>query len=89
MTAHVVKSWPQYFQPLVDGVKKHDMRNMRDRKYKVGDTLTLCEYDPFGTGYTGRESVFRITYITSKETPCALSSAMLDDDGCILSLEKA
>lgn len=87
MTEHVVKSWPQFFQPMLDGRKKHDMRNLKDRNYKINDTLLLQEYDPFKGEYTGREARFLITYVTSKATPCALSSAMLDDDGCILSLE--
>jgi hypothetical protein len=83
---HNVKSWPQYFQPMIDGIKKHDMRNMKDRTYMTGDIMNLQEYDPFKGEYTGREAKFKITYITSRNTPCALSSAMLDDDGCILSL---
>jgi hypothetical protein len=86
VSTHNVKSWPQYFQPMIDGIKKHDMRNMKDREYKVGDILNLQEYDPFKGEYTGREAKFEITYITSRSTPCALSSAMLDDNGCILSL---
>jgi isopenicillin N synthase-like dioxygenase len=86
-TTHNVKSWKQFFQLMLDGKKKHDMRNMKDREYKVGDILNLQEYDPFKGEYTGREAKFKITYITSSVTPCALSSAMLDDTACILSLE--
>jgi hypothetical protein len=84
---HKVKSWPQYFQPMIDGIKKHDMRNMKDREYNVGDKLLLQEYDPFKGEYTHREALFEITYITSRDTPCALSSAMLEDNACILSLK--
>lgn len=87
MAEHVVKSWPQFFQLMIDGKKKHDMRNLKDRDYKVNDTLLLQEFDPFTGEYTGREARFLITYMTSTKTPCALSSAMLDDSGCILSLE--
>jgi len=87
ITTHKVKSWPCYFQPMVDGIKKHDMRNMKDRDYKVGDRMLLQEYDHTTGEYTHREALFEITYITSKDTPCALSSAMLDDNGCILSLK--
>jgi hypothetical protein len=82
-----VKSWPAFFAPMIAGVKKHDMRNKRDRAYSVGDTVLLREFDPFGSGYTGRSAVFRITYITSNDTPCALSSAGLDNDMAILSME--
>jgi len=85
---HRIKSWPQFFQPMIDGLKKHDMRNMKDRDYKVGQVLLLQEFDPFGGGYTGREAMFRVTYITSNDTPCALSSAALEDGFAILSLER-
>ncbi|ARK07468.1 hypothetical protein LAV_00068 [Sphingobium phage Lacusarx] len=82
-----VKSWPQFFGPMLDGTKKHDMRNKRDRQYRVGDKMLLREFDPFGGGYTGRSAIFKITYITSNETPCALSSAGLDDEMAILSVQ--
>lgn len=88
MTKYKVKSWPQYFRPIVEGSKKHDMRDMDEREYSVGDVLTLQEYDPFGGGYTGYEQDVKVTYITSRETPCAFSSAMLDRRGCILSFER-
>lgn len=84
---HRIKSWPQFFQPMIEGIKKHDMRNLRDRAYNVGQVLLLQEFDPFGGGYTGREAAFRITYVTSNTTPCALSSAALANDFAILSLE--
>jgi hypothetical protein len=88
MANYKVKSWPVYFQQFLNGNKKHDMRDLRDRPYSVGDTLTLQEYDPFEGKYTGREQEVKITYVTSTQTPCALSSAMLDKNACILSIEK-
>jgi hypothetical protein len=84
---YAVKSWPQFFEPMVAGRKLHDMRNKRDRQYKVGDRMLLCEFDPFGKGYTGRYAVAVITYITSNDTPCALSSVGLGDDMAILSVK--
>jgi len=63
------------------------MRDMRDRDYKVGDRMLLREYDPFGGGYSGRQAIATITYITSHETPCAMSSAALDRNFAILSVE--
>lgn len=85
---HKVKSWTPFFQAFKGGSKKHDMRDMKDRKYSVGDMLILQEYDPFKGQYTGDELEMRITYITSRDTPCAFSSAALDRDYCILSLEE-
>lgn len=86
MAVHKVKSWPWFFQPMVDGEKKHDMRNT-DRNYRVGDTLILQEFDPRTGRYTGREHKMTITYITSRDTPCALSSNGLAQDHVILSVE--
>ena len=82
-----VKSWPAYFQAIVDGRKLHDVRDMGERDYRVGDRLVLQEYDPFKGQYTGREQEVEITYITDRATPCAFSSAVLNRDYAILSLK--
>tara|TARA_R110000851_G_scaffold18062_1_gene56985 strand:+ start:456 stop:725 length:270 start_codon:yes stop_codon:yes gene_type:complete len=82
-----VKSWPSFFKAIVSGEKLHDMRDMRDRDYKVGDVLTLQEFDPFGGGYSGSEYDVEITYITSVNTPCAMSSVALSNTHCILSIK--
>ena len=86
---HELKSWPRFFQAIVDGEKKHDLRSKIDRDFKIGDILKLREYDPFGDGYSGREFYVEVTYITSNDTPCALSSMALDRDCVILSLRAA
>ena len=85
MSTHTVKSWPWFFQAMKAGAKKHDMRPM-DRDWKIGDTVVLQEFDPRSGEYTGNEHVMEITYITSRNTPCALSSVALDKDHVILSL---
>jgi hypothetical protein len=82
-----LKSWTGLFQPIYDGRKTHDLRD-KTRPFKVGDILTLQEYDQFKGEYTGRECDVEITYITSNETPCAFSSAVLSDGFCILSISK-
>lgn len=87
MATYNVKSWVSFFQAFKRGEKKHDMRDLTDRNYKVGDILVLEEYDPFKGEYTGDKMTMKITYITSRETPCAFSSAALDRNFCILSLE--
>lgn len=87
MAHYKVKSWKQFFEPMIRGIKKHDMRDLQDRPYVAGDTLTLQEFDNYEGTYTGREMDFRITYITDLRTPCAFSSAMLDRRACILSVE--
>jgi hypothetical protein len=85
---HRVKSWPGFFEAILSGVKTHDVRRMSDRDYQVGDTLRLMEFDPEKQQYTGRELRVRITYITSANSPCALSEACLHPDYCILSITK-
>ena len=84
---HAVKSWTHFFQEIKAGRKLHDMRDLKDRKYRVGDYLLLEEYDPFRGAYTGDKCLVEITYITSADTPCAFSSAALSPGYCILSLK--
>lgn len=83
-----VKSWPYLFQAFIEGRKRHDMRDLRDRLYKVGDVMKLREFDQTIGEYTGREALAKITYITSNLTPCAMSSAALDNNFAILSIER-
>jgi Domain of unknown function (DUF3850) len=85
---HKVKSWPHLFEATLAGTKTHEMRKATERDYRVGDTLKMHEYDPSLATYTGRELVVRITYITSPESPCALSRSGLHPDYCILSIAK-
>lgn len=86
-THHTVKSWSHFFQEIKAGRKLHDMRDLKDRDYRVGDTVTLQEYDQFSGKYTGAELDVTITYITSADTPCAFSSSALAPGYCILSLK--
>jgi hypothetical protein len=88
MAEYKVKSWTHFFEAIVDGKKLHDMRDLKDRDYRVGDTLIMQDYDPVKGSYSGRECPVEITYITSNETPCAFSSGALHKDYCILSIKK-
>jgi hypothetical protein len=81
-----VKSWTHFFKAIKRGEKTHDLRDLKDRNYKVGDILLLREYDPFLGQYTGDTCRVKITYITSNKTPCAFSSSVLPKDYCILSI---
>lgn len=62
MTVHALKSWPEFFQPVVDGVKTFEIR-YDDRKYQVGDTLILREWDDRKAEFTGRQVERRVTYV--------------------------
>jgi hypothetical protein len=60
---HDLKSWPENFQPVADGVKTFDIRTT-ERDFRVGDTFTLREWDPKANAYTGREThVMGITHV--------------------------
>jgi hypothetical protein len=62
MAVHELKIWPQYFQPLIEGVKRFELRKA-DREYRVGDELLLREFVDGAGEYTGRSAECRITYI--------------------------
>lgn len=81
-----LKSWTYLFRELIAGRKTADMRDKRDREYKVGQRVLLREFDHTNGTYTGRWAHCMITHIISNDTPCAMSSAALDRNFCILSL---
>ena len=81
----LLKSWSHFFQAICSGEKKHDLRDFNERDFKVGDLVVLREYDNIRGLYTGAAQNVRITYITSRDVPCALSSAVLNRDYAILS----
>ena len=67
MTAHELKTWPQFFRRVWDGTKTFEIRR-DDRNFAVGDVLFLREYDagledkPCGERYTGRELTANVVY---------------------------
>lgn len=83
---HDLKCWPQFFDAIATGQKRHDLRRAHDRDFRIGDSLRLREFDPHAQRYTGSEQIVNVTYITSAEQPCALSEGVLDPDFCILSI---
>ena len=56
------KTWPKYFEAILSGKKKYDMR-LNDFKIKEGDTLVFEEWNPKMKKYTGRKIKRRVTYI--------------------------
>ncbi|CAN7642308.1 DUF3850 domain-containing protein [Phenylobacterium sp. LjRoot219] len=85
---HELKCWPQFFEAIAEGRKRHDLRRASDRDFQVGDTLRLREFDPVADDYTGRDQMVHVTYVTSAEQPCALSNGALNPDYCILSIAR-
>ena len=80
MSVHELRTWPIYFQPVLDGQKTFEKR-IWDRDYKVGDTLVLKEWDPKTQEYTGRELDAVVTYILDGELA-------LDKIWCHMSFKK-
>lgn len=62
MTIHELKTWPEYFQALLDGAKTFELRK-NDRGFQVGDILQLEEFRPGVGEYTGRQLRKRVTYV--------------------------
>lgn len=61
---HEIKVLPEYFNELVDGNKKFEIRE-NDRDYKVGDIVYLREWDD--DKFTGNALIVKITYILTAE----------------------
>jgi ASC-1-like (ASCH) protein len=56
------KVWPEYFEAIVSGKKKFELR-LHDFDVKEGDMLVLEEWDPTTKAYTGRSLEKKVTYI--------------------------
>jgi hypothetical protein len=63
MKVHELKTWPEPYQAMIDGVKHHEVRR-NDREFEVGDRLLLREWDPETQTYSGREQGRTVTYMT-------------------------
>lgn len=62
MTVHELKTWPEFFEPVLTLRKTFELR-LNDRGYQVDDTLHLCEWNPAARAYTGRQILKRVTYV--------------------------
>lgn len=71
-TVHELKSWPEFFAPILSGEKTFELR-VNDRKFKVGDVIRLREYDDRSETYTGRTAKKRITYIADGIGPGSIT----------------
>ena len=63
---HELKIWPEYYKAVRDGRKTFEIRN-NDRNFKIGDYLTLKEYDPETANYTGEELTVSVPYIMDNQ----------------------
>ena len=62
MKTHELKTWPEFFQPVIDGIKTFEIRK-DDRDFQEGHIVRLMEWEPETGKYTGRSAEFRIKYI--------------------------
>lgn len=60
---HTLKTWPKYFQAVVDNEKTFEIRSESDRTFEVNDVLHLQEYDPENKRYSGREASAKVSYL--------------------------
>ncbi len=74
---HHLKTWPPYFQMILDGQKTFELRK-NDRDFKEGDYLILQEYLQENKFYTGRVVVRKVGVVIHgrwglAEDVCAMS----------------
>ena len=56
------KVWPEYFEEILAGKKKFELR-LADFEVREGDTLVLEEWNPNAKEYTGRKAEAIATYV--------------------------
>src|SRR3989344_4370050 len=56
------KTWKKYFEEVLTGKKKFDLR-LADFEVENGDVLILEEWDEVGETYTGREIRAKVSYV--------------------------
>ncbi len=74
------KVWPEYFQKIVDGTKKFELR-LADFNVSEGDELVLKEWDPKTKEYTGREITKKATYVLKTKDVTFWSKEDIDKYG--------
>jgi hypothetical protein len=84
-TTHHLKSWPQFFRPIREGKRTHELRR-NDRGFAIGDLLILHEFDPATQLFTGQACEVEVTSITSFAEPCAVSDVAMNPEFCIMSV---
>lgn len=77
---HVLKCWPEFYRPILDGRKRFDVRKGNDRFYHVGDLVELHEWDPEKKAFTGAHATRKIAFVLH-------GAPILPDDYWVLSLE--
>jgi hypothetical protein len=80
MKIHELKTWPEFFQPLVKGLKFFELRK-NDRNFQIADILVLKEWIPRMEVYTGESVVMEITSMVIGDE---IGKGVLAEGYCIL-----
>ncbi|MBF6606940.1 MAG: DUF3850 domain-containing protein [Chloroflexi bacterium] len=68
-TCHVLKCWPEFFQPISSGHKTCELRRDDRGGFRSGDMLLLQEWDPEMGAYTGAVLFCAVSHVlTGTET---------------------
>ena len=76
-----LKTWMPYFEEVVAGRKRHEVRNTQGLRFRVGHLLLLREWNRDLDQATGRTAVVEVTYISKPGT------FGLGPHVCVLSIE--
>ncbi len=74
------KVWPEYFQRILDGEKKYELR-LADFDCQNGDFLILKEWDPRIQDYTGRSLEKEVTFVIKTKNLKFWSQTEIDKYG--------
>jgi len=69
---HILKIWPMFFESVIAGDKRFEIRRNENRGFQKGDVVVLTEYNPEMTEpfrITGREVIAEITYVSDFNQP--------------------
>lgn len=80
---HNLKCWPVFFEAIRLGDKKFEFRK-NDRRFMVGHTLLLREWEPDEALYTGRWIRAKVTYMLSGKSALVHG---IDPDYCVMSID--
>ena len=84
MNTHDLKIWPEFFEDVISGAKRYEVRFNR-HDFQVGDTLLLREWSPKTVEYSGRECSVRVMHI-SKGTEYPLN-VLLQPNVVVMGIE--
>lgn len=78
MNIHHLKILPEYFNAILQRQKMFEVREKRDRDFRIGDEILLHEMR--GKSVTGRTQIVRITYILDNPDYCKAGYVILGID---------